>query len=117
MLGQGWFHQTLLRSFFWRQEIERELDEELRYHIDRATQRNIDRGIPPAEARRVALVAMGGLEQVKEECRDVRRIRFFEEVLQDMRYGWRMMRKTPVFTCIAIAMLALRLVRMRRCSA
>ena len=107
MFPRSWFHQTPLRSFFWREEIERELDEELLYHVDRATQRNIDRGMSATEARRVAMLAMGGLEQVKEECRDVRRVRFLEEFLQDAAYGWRMMRKFPAFTCVAIALLAL----------
>jgi len=105
-----WFDQASprFRSLFWRKQVDQELDEELQYHLERGTQRNIDGGMTAAEARRVAILSMGGLEQVKEECRDARgMVRLIQDLGQDIRYGLRLMRKAPVFSSLSIVSLGL----------
>ena len=90
-----------------KQEMEHELDDELRYHLERETERNLARGMSPDEARRAALVGFGGVARTKQECREARGVRLIEDILQDLRYGARMMRKTPALTLIAVVTLAL----------
>ncbi|MGH9404054.1 MAG: ADOP family duplicated permease, partial [Terriglobia bacterium] len=95
------------RSLFVRQEAERELDEELQHHIELKTQENIDAGMSLEEARYAALRAFGGVEQKKEACRDADRLRWVEDVIQDVRYGLRQLRRNPGFTAVAVITLAL----------
>jgi predicted permease len=83
------------------------MDEELRFHVEMATEENLRRGLSPAEARRAALVSFGGVERVKEECRDSWGVRLLETALQDVRYGLRSLRTTPVFTAVVVLTLAL----------
>ena len=96
-----------LRSLFRRQRVESELDEELRYHVERLIEEYVSRGLSADEARRAALREMGGLEQRKEECRDTRGWRWLDDLVWDARLAVRALRKAPLFTCIVVASLAL----------
>ncbi len=96
-----------LVNLFRRERIERELDAELQAYLELDVEENIRRGMAPKEARRAALARLGGLEMVKDECRDVQRFRVAEDLWRDLRYGVRMVLKHPGFSATAIIVLAL----------
>jgi predicted permease len=95
------------RSAFLRRQVEAELDEELRYHLDREIEANLAAGMSESEARFAALRAAGGLEQRKEECRDMRGMNLVDNLVQDIRFGIRQLRKNPGFTATSILTLSL----------
>ena len=98
---------SIFRFLFRREETERGLDWELRYHVDRQTELNLARGMGAEEARREAVLSVGGVEALKDDCRDARSGRFLETLWQDLRYGTRVLLKNRAFSLAAILTLAL----------
>jgi predicted permease len=100
---------SLRLAMGWRRisEEEREMRAELLDHLDRSTEKNIRAGMSPDAARRAAVVAFGGVEQIAEAARDELRSRPLDDLMRDLSYGVRTLRRAPAFAAIAIATLAL----------
>ena len=104
-----WFYKLPLRSrsLFRKGRVEQELSDELRFHLAKMTEEYVAQGMTPEEARYAALRELGGVEQIKEECRDMRRVNHIENFIRDFRYALRMLARSPGFTAVAVIMIAL----------
>jgi putative ABC transport system permease protein len=104
-----WFYKLSLRfrSLFRRRRVEGELGDELRFHLEKLAEENVEKGMTPEDARYAALRELGGVEQIKEECRDMRRLNFIDNLVQDVPYGVRTLRRSRGFAAVAIITLAL----------
>ena len=104
-----WHHKIplRLRSLFRKRRADQELDDELRFHLQSQIEENVANGISPEEARYAALRSIGPVTQIKEECRDMRRVNFFDNFAQDLRFGIRMLVRNPAFSIMAVLCLTL----------
>src|SRR5215472_13469785 len=99
--------RSWLRAVTRRTRMEREMDAELRFHIEAFAEDLVRRGVTREEALRRAHIEFGGVERAKEECREARGANFIQSLIQDLRFGLRILAKAPGFTSVVVLSLAL----------
>jgi predicted permease len=106
---EQWFYSLRLRlcSFFHPNQVDQEMKEELRAHLEQQINENIAKGMSPEEARRSAIRAMGGLTQIEQQCRDAQGGNVMQDFIQDLGYGFRQLRRNKGFSALAILCLTL----------
>ena len=106
---ERWFYSlpVRVRSFFHAKQVDQDLKEELREHLEQQIQENVARGMSPEEARCSARHALGGITQIEQQCRDARGASILADFVQDVHYGFRQLRRNPGFSALAILCLAL----------
>ena len=104
-----WYYKLplRLRSLFGKQRADAELDDEIQFHLQSQIEEYTARGMGPDEARYAALRSLGGVAQIRQECRDMRHVNFCDNLLQDLRFGFRMLWRNPGFSAMAILCLTL----------
>src|SRR5687767_6050242 len=104
-----WLRVLVLRlvALLRKKRLEQELDEELSSHLEMQVEENVRKGMSPEEARYAALRSFGGVEQVKEIYREHRGLPMIETLVQDLRYGLRLLRRSPGFTAVAVLSIGL----------
>lgn len=106
---EQWFYSlpSRWRSFFHRNQVDRELKEELQEHLEAQIQENVERGMSAEQARYSGMRTLGGITQIEQQCRDARGGSFLEDFVQDVRYGFRQLARNPGFSALAILCLTL----------
>ena len=109
MRGERWFYKLPLmwRSIVKRQDVDKELDDEIQYHMEQQVEARVVRGMDRAEAWRTVRREFGGVDLAKDQCRDVRAVQLIDWLRQDVRYAGRTLRRNPGFATVAIMTLAL----------
>ena len=99
--------RTGLRGLVRNRQLDAEMDEEMRSHIEMRTQQHIEEGMTLEEARHAAAIRFGWMDSIKETCRDERRFAWLAQFVQDVGYGTRMLQRDAGFTAVALLTLAL----------